>query len=132
MTTGPLKPPLWAAAAAALLLSACSKPAPDPVMPAPPAVTKPGVTLTANPDPIIVDDGGSLGETNLSWTSSSAHTEIHISSPDGPLLVKGGPSGSARTGLWVTNGMKIFLQDGDNANPTSADATLGTLTIALQ
>lgn len=120
------------AAAAIVLLSACAKPAPDPVLPAPPAVTKPGVTLTASPDPIVVDDGGTLGETTLSWSSQAAHTEIHIDSADGPLLVRGGPVGSAKTGLWVTNGMKVFLQDGDNPQPTSGDATLGTLTIALQ
>lgn len=101
-------------------------------MKAPAAVTKPGTTLTANPDPIVVDDGGTLGETTLAWSTTAAHTEIHVGSPGGALFDRGGSSGTARTGKWVTNGTTFYLQDSDNPNPTSPAATLGSLAVALQ
>lgn len=127
-----LKPAAWMVAAAAMWLSGCAKPAPDPVMKAPPAVTKPGTTLTANPDPIVTDDGSPIGETAITWSTSAPHIEMHINAPNGQLFFRSGSSGTVRTGKWVNNGMKFYLQNGDNPDPGSAAATLGSLAVALQ
>jgi hypothetical protein len=117
---------------AALALAACSKPAPDPILPAIPAETKPGTTFTATPDPIVVEDGGTLGETTINWTTTAAHTEVHIDAPGGKLFVRGGKVGTAKTAKWVNNGMTFYLQDADNPNPNSPEATLGKLSIVVQ
>jgi hypothetical protein len=122
----------WMVAAAAMWLGACAKPAPDPIMKAPPAVTKPGTTLTASPDPIVTDDGSPVGETAISWSTPATHVEVHINAPDGQLFFRSGSSGTVRTGKWVNNGMTFYLQDADNPKPGSADATLGSLAVALQ
>jgi hypothetical protein len=126
------KSTVCAAAAALMFLAACAKPAPEPILPAPPAITKPGTTLTANPDPIVVDDGGSIGETAITWSTTAAHTEMHVGTPNGVLFFKSGPTGTVRTGPWVTNGMTFYLQDSDKPDPTSAAATLGSIAVALQ
>jgi hypothetical protein len=116
----------------AVTLASCAKPAPDPVLPPPVAVTKPGTTLRADPDPVVPDDGGSLGETSIVWSTTAPHTELHINAPNGTLFGRGGASGSARTGKWVTDGMVFYLQDADNPNPGSAEATLGSLAVAVR
>lgn len=118
--------------AAALLLSGCSKPAPERLLKAIPAETKEGTTLTATPDPIVVDDGGTLGETTINWSTPAANTEVHIGSPNGQLFVRGGKVGTAKTGKWVTNGMVFYLQDLGNPNPGSPEATLGKLAVVVQ
>ncbi len=114
----------------AACLITCHKPPPEPPPKALPAVTKPGTTLTATPDPIL-NDGGT-GETTLNWSTTAAHTEVHIDSPGGTLFVRGGSSGVARTANWVTSGMTFYLQDSDNPNPASPEATLGSLTMVVQ
>lgn len=113
-------------------LASCAKPAPDPVLPPPVAVTKPGTTLRADPDPIVLDEAGSTGETTIIWSTTAPHTELHINTPNGTLFGRSGASGTARTGNWVTNGMIFYLQDADNPNPGSAEATLGSLAVAVQ
>ena len=118
--------------AGSFLCSACRKPDPEPVLPAIPAETKPGTTLTANPDPIVVDDGGTLGETTLSWSTTASRIEVHIDTPDGQLFGVGNARGTMRTGKWVKNGMTFYLQDATNPKPGSADATLGKLQVVLQ
>jgi hypothetical protein len=118
--------------AAALLLSACAKPAPEPLLKATPAETKPGTTLTAAPDPIVAEDGGTLGETTINWSTTAAHTEVHLDAPDGKLFVRGGAVGTAKTAKWVNNGMTFYLQDTDNPNPGSPEATLGKLVMVVQ
>jgi len=36
---------------------------------------------------------------------------VRVDAPDGPLLTRGGHSGSAVTGRWVKNRMTFYLQD---------------------
>lgn len=117
---------------AVLCSTACRKPDPDPPPPVIPAEVKSGTTFTATPDPIIVDDGGPLGETTLHWSTTANRVEVHIASPGGQLFGGGGAVGSLHTGKWVNNGMTFFLQDMSNPNPASAEATLGKLQIVVQ
>jgi hypothetical protein len=114
------------------MLTGCVKPAPDPVQPPPVAVTKPGTMLRADPDPIMLNDGESAGETSIVWSTSAPHTELHINAPNGTLFGRSGASGTTRTGKWVTNGMIFYLQDADNPNPGSAEATLGSVAVAVR
>lgn len=118
------------AASFMMLFAACAKPAPDPILPAPPAVVKPGTTLSASPDPILTDNG--YGETTLTWSTTARHTQLRVGTPEGPPTGGGGSSGTLRTGPWVTNGMTFYLQDADAPDPASPAATLGSIAIAVQ
>jgi len=89
--------------------------------------------LSANPNPIVVGPGESLGSTLIQWRAPSASTiEIHLGSPDGPLFAGGGPYGSAMTGPWVTDGMTFFLQDTSEGKPLTGANTLGTAVAHVQ
>jgi hypothetical protein len=89
-------------------------------------------TFAASPNPIILSPGNSLGETTLFWTAPGAtKTEVHLGSATGPLFgAVNGPTGSATTGYWVTDGMTFYLQDVSNG-PASPSNTVGTVTAHL-
>jgi hypothetical protein len=54
--------------------------------------------------------------------------EIHLDKPWGALLARfSGPSGTADTGSWETDGMRFFLQDTSNGHPLTAQYTLATV-----
>jgi len=89
-------------------------------------------SVRADPDPIIVLNGGGYGEMRFTWSTPAAHAEIHVGAPNGTLMVRGGSQGTAATGAWVTNGMTFYLQDPDNPDPGSAAATLGSIAVAVQ
>ncbi|MGA7412666.1 MAG: Ig-like domain-containing protein [Bryobacteraceae bacterium] len=100
------------------------------------AVRQQSSSFFAAPNPIPNAAGSvvsALGETTIQWdVPTVTNVEVHVLAPDGPLLVAGGPSGSAVTGLWVTNGMLFFLQDASSGNQLSPAATLATLNVYLQ
>ncbi len=82
-------------------------------------------TLAGSPNPFTADSNG-LGQITLTWSApSSSSVEIHVNSATGPLFAGGGSTGSAETGLWVTNGMEFFLQDVSAGEPGT---TLTTFT----
>lgn len=86
-------------------------------------------TLTANPSTIVVPNGSYLGQTTLNWTAVSAKKiELHIGSATGQLFGGGGPSGSATTGDWVSDGMTFYLVDVTNG-PASAANVLATAVV---
>jgi hypothetical protein len=93
---------------------------------------KAGTTISANPNPIVTSGGSKFGETAITWSSTTQHAVWRIGAPDGKLFGGGAASGTIRTGLWVTNGMTFYLQDGDAPDPTSAAATLGSIAITVQ
>src|SRR5208283_485822 len=69
-------------------------------------------TLTASPSTIVTPNGFPLGETTLSWDAPGhVSVELLVGSPTGPVLAAGGPTGSAATGYWVTDGMTFYLVD---------------------
>jgi hypothetical protein len=94
------------------------------------------VQFTANPNPITdttIVDGLPRGVTTLSWNVSGVETvEIHIGAPNGVLFSGGGPSGTATTGLWTTNGMTFYLQDVTGGKPLTSANTLGVVTVQVQ
>jgi glycosyltransferase involved in cell wall biosynthesis len=88
--------------------------------------------ITANPNPVQTKDVYGLGKTTLAWHSDKTETvEVRIGSPDGPLLSRSGPRGSATTGTWVSNGMVFFLQDVTDGLPLTLANTLATVTITV-
>lgn len=92
--------------------------------------TNDGATMTANPNPIPVA-GGQDGQTTISWNAPGATTiQIRVGSPSGPLFTDMGPSGSIKTGVWVSNGLQFFLQDVSNGKSLTQANTLATLTVA--
>jgi uncharacterized protein (TIGR03437 family) len=88
------------------------------------------VSFTASPNPIVTT--GTLGQTTLTWDATGPQTiEIHIGTPDGPLFLQGGPSGSATTGNWITDGMTFYLEDVSNGKTPSTVNTLASVVIRL-
>jgi hypothetical protein len=88
----------------------------------------PPPVITANPNPVQVCDEGGAGQTVIEWdaTDIAEALEIRVGSVDGALLARGGPTGSAETGRWVTEGLTFYL-----LNETSGellDSVVVTLT----
>jgi Ferritin-like domain len=97
----------------------------------PPAYTP--ASLTASPNPIPVAQATNLGMTTISWNAPSAtYIQVRVGAPDGPLFTDNFNTGSAPTGLWVTDGMIFYLQDVSTNQPLTAANTLATLTVHLK
>ncbi len=89
----------------------------------------PGDEFVAEPNPIQVCDGSGLGVTTLRWwTPGWELVEIHVGSPEGPLLARHEGWGSALTDKWVKDGMVFYLQDVSEDKPLTADHTFATVT----
>jgi SAM-dependent methyltransferase len=90
-------------------------------------------SLIATPNPIRVSHCCRLSATNLSWSSTGTkEVEVHAERPDGPLLSRGGPSGSASTGKWVYDGMTFFLQDVSDGKPLTEENTLAKTAVRIE
>ena len=57
--------------------------------------------------------------------------EVHVNSPSGDLLARGGPNGTATTGKWVTYKTVFYLQEVSDGKSLPRDNTLATLAIKL-
>ncbi|MGH9624169.1 MAG: hypothetical protein ACRD4G_07500, partial [Bryobacteraceae bacterium] len=89
-------------------------------------------TLTATPNPAAAGQSG-YAQTTLSWWAPNASAlELHVGSPDGPLVAVSGPSGTATTGAWITNGTTFYLQNATSGISTSPANTLQTVTVGVQ
>lgn len=81
-----------------------------------------GATLTITP-PLISTCVSGLGVATLTWSGATGSPQINVGQPTGiPLTGVLGPSGSAVTGLWVTDGMSFYLVDRSGAVEASATA----------
>jgi len=86
--------------------------------------------LAANPNPVLLCNETGVGATTVAWTTRGTRTtEIHLGSPSGPMWVRGGSSGSAKTGQWVGKGMTFYLQDVTDNAPLDSNHTLASLKI---
>lgn len=89
-------------------------------------------TITADPNPVRVCDGSSLGITNVSYAfPQGALAEVHVDSPNGPLFAAPAANGKATTGKWVTDGMGFFLQDVSEGRPLTVENTLASVKVSL-
>lgn len=88
-----------------------------------------GNPFVASPDPAPVAYGELFGQTTLYFNVPGANTlQIHVGSPTGPLFAQTGASGTAVTGVWVSDGMTFYLQDISNGLP---GITVATTTVHL-
>jgi hypothetical protein len=83
------------------------------------------VTFTANPNPITLAAGTTVGKTTLSWNApGNSGLQIWV---NGALFAAGLPaSGSVDTGNWVSDGTSFTL-----VNPSSGQ-TLATVNVAAK
>ena len=83
--------------------------------------------FSASPNPIDVTDGSGLAQTTLYVNAPPGvlSVEIHLGSPDGPLLSHTGPVAIVPTKKWVTDGMVFYLQD---VTQRGLQRTLATVT----
>lgn len=70
------------------------------------------------------------GQATLAWSAPSAsRVQVRVGSSSGDVVADEGPSGTVRTGRWVTAGTKFYLQDVTSGAPGT---TLSTLTIGAR
>ena len=88
--------------------------------------------IIARPNPIPIGDYSLAGSTTLSWSCDDVEeVEVRVSAPDGPLLSRTGPAGTAVTGVWVTNEMTFYLQDVSSGKELTPNNTLDAITTYL-
>jgi 2-polyprenyl-3-methyl-5-hydroxy-6-metoxy-1,4-benzoquinol methylase len=89
-------------------------------------------SISANPNPFIVDSKG-VGETTLSWVAfGTSKVEVRIDAPDGDLFAKTGPGRHfVPTGRWVRDGTTFYLQDASPGLPLTAENTLGMVRLTI-
>jgi hypothetical protein len=89
--------------------------------------------LTANPPFIPFADKDGNGSLTLNWNVPGARLlELHVASPDGPLVAFGGsPVGWARVEGWAADGMKFVLCEVSNGS-CSAQNTVATFTAKVE
>lgn len=86
--------------------------------------TTDGAYITASPNPIIVASGD--GVSTISWSApGTPAVQVRVGSPTGPVLAYSGPTGSAQTGSWITDGTVFYLQtantgDGSPGTPLAS------------
>jgi hypothetical protein len=87
-------------------------------------------SITANPNPFLASANG-LGQTVLAWTSYGTDAvELRVNAPDGNKFAGSGPgSFSASTGLWLRDGMTVYLQDVSGGLLLTAANTLAAVTL---
>src|SRR5580692_6058566 len=70
-----------------------------------------GATLTINPTVITTCVSG-LGMATVTWSGATGSLQIHVGQASGPAMTGIlGASGSADTGLWVSDGLSFYLVD---------------------
>ncbi len=116
-------------ALALLVASGCgSETATDPT----PAPSREDAKIVTDPNPIQVCDDSGLGATTVSWEAERATViEIRIGTPDGALLARMGPRGSAATGDWIADGTVIYLQDVSDDQPPTPESTLAAVEVTV-
>jgi glucose/arabinose dehydrogenase len=88
-------------------------------------------SITANPNPIQVTNGGGTGVTTLFWSTRQTNTvEVRLGSPTGGLLARSGAGNfSQLTNDVIRDGTEIYLQDVSNNQPLAPRYTLDSVTL---
>jgi hypothetical protein len=89
--------------------------------------------ISASPNPATHTANGDA-MTTISWNAPAGVTSVvvNLGSPTGPEFASGGPTGSAVTGPWVSNGLTFYLQNVTGNLPFTAANTLGTVVVTVQ
>jgi glucose/arabinose dehydrogenase len=90
-------------------------------------------SITANPNPIRVNDGSGKGATTLYWSSGQTNTvEVRLGAPGGQLIARSGAgSFSQITNKSIGDGTKVYLQDVSDNQPLTRAYTLDTATLRV-
>ena len=88
-------------------------------------------SITANPDPMRVNDGSGKGATTLYWSSGQTNqVEVRLGAPGGQLIARSGPgSFSQLTNKSIRDGTKVYLQDVSNNQSLTRAYTLDSVTL---
>jgi 2-polyprenyl-3-methyl-5-hydroxy-6-metoxy-1,4-benzoquinol methylase len=87
-------------------------------------------SIAAEPNPFRAGSQG-LGNTTLSWmTYATSEVEVHVDAPDGPIFARSG-SGRfcSKTGQWVRDGTKFYLQNVSGGLPLTPENTIAMVTL---
>jgi 2-polyprenyl-3-methyl-5-hydroxy-6-metoxy-1,4-benzoquinol methylase len=89
--------------------------------------------IAAEPNPFRADSQGQ-GQTTVSWmTYSTNKVEVHLDAPDGPLFARSGPGVfSQKTGQWVRDGSRFYLQNVSTDLPLTSENTIAAVTVRQQ
>jgi hypothetical protein len=89
--------------------------------------------LSATPNPASAATSAGLAQVTLTWSAPHAsQIEIHVGAPDGLTFVGGGASGSATTGVWVSNGTRFYLQDVSDGKALTSANTLAQAAVIVR
>ena len=90
-------------------------------------------SITANPNPIRVNDGSDKGATTLYWSSGQTNkVEVRLSAPGGQLIARSGAgSFSQLTNKSIRDGTKVYLQDVSDNQPLTRAYTLDAVTLRV-
>jgi len=88
-------------------------------------------SITANPNPIQVNDGSGKGATTLYWSSGQTNNvEVRLGAPGGQLIARSGAgSFSQLTNKSISDGTKVYLQDVSDNQPLTRAYTLDAVTL---
>jgi len=91
-------------------------------------------SIAANPNPIVVGAGQTLGATTLNWQATGVtQVQVRVGSPTGPPMTGiFASNGSASTGVWVPDGMIFYLQDATGGDSLGSAKTLASVRVQLQ
>lgn len=89
-------------------------------------------TINASPCPCFSSNRFDTAATTLSWrTTGVRKVEIRVEAPDGPVMTSSGASGELRTGLWVTDNMRFYLQDATDGRSGTRAKTLDVVKVRV-
>jgi hypothetical protein len=89
------------------------------------------VTFQAAPNPVDTTNLSGAPTTTITWHIPGAtRVAIHVDAANGTLWTYGPSIGSAETGPWIHNGLRLYLQDISRGEPgrTAAVLTIATCT----
>ncbi len=87
--------------------------------------------VQATPNPVPLCRAAGVSEVTVTWEAHGTEkVDLRIGSPGGPTFISGGPSGSSKTGKWVSNGTTIYLQDASRGPSEDPKRTLSRVVIS--
>ncbi len=86
--------------------------------------------IAAEPNPFHADSQGT-GCTTVSWmTHAASRVEVRLETPDGRLFARTGPGVfSQKTGEWVRDGTRFYLQNVSDGLPLTPENTIGIVVL---